>query len=394
MVLLNDDGDWPAWGYTQVYWQSIRPLSFFPSRLYHPRAHHVEYSSGFYLGYFWGSGLPTGIIEDLGAGIEFSHDMLTLHEPLVFAMRLVAANRITAGRSAQDMRPCHLRVVKLAVPWRPRTSNLTGAALKYVVGYIDLTDGYISGQEPQSCICINPLSAHQAASPCVSSNLVRLFLSDSSNELLPTSGGAYPELMGTGPLWIQFRPGRYTIALKCRSFPRPSTLKYRSFINWRLDHHYYEVINLICIMGSEARPCYNHGAESDWCLYCPPPVTVTVTVTTTTTATNDAAATCSCTANSYPSFLPPPPPSSPFNILICVHLHKQLSLYLRLFNLCPFNFINDCIFCDIFPHLYHFPVIQCDFRANIFPHSRIAFFELHRIAQLSYLSRSYFYTLD
>jgi hypothetical protein len=36
-----------------------------------------------------GSGLPTGIIEDLGAGIEFSHDMLTLHEPLVFAMRLV-----------------------------------------------------------------------------------------------------------------------------------------------------------------------------------------------------------------------------------------------------------------------------------------------------------------
>lgn len=61
---------------------------------------------------------------------------------------------MAAGRSSQDMKPCHLRVVKLAVPWCPRTSNLTGAALKYVVGYIEIEDGYISGQEPQSCMYV------------------------------------------------------------------------------------------------------------------------------------------------------------------------------------------------------------------------------------------------
>lgn len=26
-------------------------------------------------------------------------------------------------------------------------------------------------------------------------------------------------------------------------------------------------IRCLGIMGSEARPCYKHGAESDWCLY-------------------------------------------------------------------------------------------------------------------------------
>lgn len=61
---------------------------------------------------------------------------------------------MAAGRSSQDT--SHLRVVKLAVPCHPRTSNLTGAALKYVVGYIDIVieDGYISGQEPQSCMYV------------------------------------------------------------------------------------------------------------------------------------------------------------------------------------------------------------------------------------------------